>query len=270
MPNSFIKYEDCVVKLNEKTVFATNASLSVSANLSAERDAYGRFLRYSPGGGVAGSLSLTFFPTQNFSGNYQEFDLIKIVQQPEHLDSFINGTTGSFAGVEFSNAYLKSFEFSVEPFSPISINTTFDVYGSLTASSNLVEGSDSSAVNETGIANGVKSYFTAASSLGLDYPISFDYSAQVNMGVDYEVGSTIPTRVSRRSTDITMNINGEGFGDELSFNGNDAALTTYLYPLYSDQALGSFYCSGKVTRNELTASSNEYVRGAIQLIQNLK
>ena len=270
MPNPFIKYEDCVVKLNEKTVFATDASLSVSANLAPSRDSYGRLLRYSPQGGVVGSLSLRFFPTKDFSTNYQEFDLIKIVEQPEHLDSFINGTTGSFAGVEFSNAYLKSFEFSIEPFSPISVNASFDIYGSLKASSNLVEGFDSSATTETGIANGVNSYFTAATSLGVDYPISFDYSAQVNMGVDYEVGSTIPTRVSRRSTNITMNVNGEGFGEELSFQGNDAALTTYLYPLYSTTSIGSFYCSGKVYDNKLSSSSNNYVKGSLGITQNLK
>ena len=90
------------------------------------------------------------------------------------------------------------------------------------------------------------------------------------MGVDYEVGSTIPTRVSRRSTNITMNVNGEGFGEELSFQGNDAALTTYLYPLYSTTSIGSFYCSGKVYDNKLSSSSNNYVKGSLGITQNLK
>ena len=270
MANAFIRYEDCLVKLNEKTVFATDVSLSVTANTQASRDHHGRLLRYAPQGGLAGNLSINFYPTKDFSSNYQEFDLLRIVENPEHLDTFINGTTGSFAGVEFSNAYLNSFSFSVEPFSPISVNTSFDVYGSLTASSNLTSGFDSSAVNETGVPNGVNSHFTAASSLGVSHPISFDYSARINMGVDYQIGNTIPSRVSRQATDVTMNIRAEGFGNELSFKGNDASVTAKLFPLYSTEPVGSFLLSGVVTNNELSAGSNQYTRGSLTLTQSLK
>lgn len=270
MANPFIKYEDCLVTLNNKTVFATEASLSVSANVSPARDMYGRLLRYSPQGGIVGSLSLSFYPTKNFHENYQEFDIINIVNNPEHLDSFINGTTGSFAGVDFSNAYLKSLSFSVEPFSPIQVQTSFDVYGSLTASSNLTEAFDENGANEINIPNGVNSYFVAATSLGLDYPISFNYSANINTSVDYYVGSTVPSRVSRSSVDVNMDINGERFGNELSFAGNNASLTTHLYPVHSTDPIGSFLCSGVVVSNQLNSASNQYLRGSLALTQSLK
>lgn len=266
----FIQYEDCLITINGKSIFASSASLSVSTSTKPSKDTFGRLISYSASNGIVGTLSISFYPTIDFSNKFQEFDLLTILQQPEHLDQFSEGVNGSFAGVEFSNAYLNSFDFSVQPFSPISANASFNIYGPLTASSNLTTNFDQLGEFQTGIANGANTSFVAATDLGFQHTISFDYSIRTNLGVDYEIGSEIPTRVSRLDTDITMNIQSEGFGNSLLLEGNSAHVTGQLFPIHSESPVGNFSLSGIVSSQQLSINKDEYIYGTLTLSQNFQ
>lgn len=266
----FIRYEDCVVNINDKTFFATDASLSAQASVSSYRDYEGDLVGYVATQGVVGQLDVDFFLTNEFTGNYKEFNIFEIIKNPRHLDPFSNGATGSLAGVAFNNAYLKNLSFSVEPFSPIQMSTSFLLYGSLSATSNLSSSFDLAGRQEGIPANGIKSHFTATSSLGIDHPISFSYDISSDYIADYQIGDINPARVSRTNMTANMNIRGEGFGNELKFNGNDASITSQLYSVYGTEPLGSFQFEGRVTNNSLTAGANNYMQGSIALTQNYR
>lgn len=266
----FIRYEDCVVNVNDKTFFATDASLSAQANVSSYRDYEGDLVGYVATDGVVGQLDLSFFLTNEFTGNYGEFNIFEIIKSPRHLDPFSNGATGSVAGLAFDNAYLRNLSFSVEPFSPIEMSASFLLYGSLSSTSNLSSSFDM-AGNQQGIpANGIKSYFTAASSLGINHPVSFGYDISSEYIADYQLGDVTAARVSRTNMTANMNIRGEGFGNELKFNGNHASITSQLYSVYGTEPLGIFEFEGRVINNDLRAGANSYMQGSIQLTQNYR
>lgn len=267
---AFIKYEDCVVNLNDKVVFANTAQLSASARTEASRNVMGELIRYSPTAPIEGSLSLSFYLTKNFQNHHQEFNILDIINSPEHLDSFSSGMTGSIAGVSFSNAYLNNLSFSVEPFSPVLINANFSIYGALAASSNQTEGFSQLARQEGQPANGVNSFYTAATELGIDHPISFSYQATINRMINLEIGESIPTRVCKGESNAQVTINSEGFGNSLQIQGNEAALTAQLYPLYSSDPVGSFYCSGQLVSQNLSVSSNDFLKGSLTIEQSLR
>tara|TARA_Y100000592_G_C5482423_1_gene326506 strand:+ start:12495 stop:13301 length:807 start_codon:yes stop_codon:yes gene_type:complete len=267
---AFIKYEDCIVNLNDKVVFANRAQLSASAKIEPSRNMLGELIRYSPTGPIEGSLDLSFYLTKNFQNNHQEFNILDIINSPEHLDAFSSGITGSIAGVSFTNAYLNNFNFSVEPFSPVLINANFSIFGALSASSNQSEGFSHLGRQEGQPANGVNSFYTAATELGVDHPISFSYQASINRMINLEIGESIPTRAYKGNCSATVNINSEGFGNSLKINGNEAALTAHLYPLYSTDPVGSFYCSGQLISQTLSTSSSDLLRGSLTIEQSLR
>ena len=88
--------------------------------------------------------------------------------------------------------------------------------------------------------------------------------------LNLEIGESVPTRVCKGAANAQFNIKSEGFGNSLKIQGHEAALTTFLYPLYSSDPVASFYCSGQIVSQELSANSNDYLQGSLTIQQNLR
>ena len=258
----FLKYEDCAVKINDSGIFASEATLSMGANVEVERLIDGSILadsngepRYGATAPLKGQLTLNYFMDDNFS-NF--FDILSMGE---------DAVTGNLAGVDIQGMYLTSTSFSVEPFATVPMSVTFDVYGPITSSS-LAASNVSLTQSETTLLNGATSFVSGS---GIDSKIDhiqrFDYSATAQRTPSYHIGESAPTRVSIDTIEINMSIDGEKFGDDLSINGNEARLNVTMNDLYNNSVSTGFGCTGRITNQQLSVSSQGYLQGNISVRQ---
>lgn len=261
----FIKYEDCAVKINDSGIFASEATFSMSADTQVERLVDGSILldadgtqRHGANGPLKGQLSLNYYMDDNFS-NF--FDLLSIGELE---------VTGTFAGVEIRGMYLTNTSFSAEPFAPIPMSVTFDVYGPISAHLAPYADTFSATQDETTLLNGATSVVSGVGvDSKIDYITNFDYSVSATRTPSFLIGESAPSRVTIDNIEINMNINGEKFGDNLKINGNTAELTVTMKDLY-DNVSKQFGCTGKIINQELQVSSEDYLKGGISVKQIYK
>jgi hypothetical protein len=248
----FLKYEDVLIEVAGESVFASEASINVSASLEPVRLADGTVHRYAPSNGMQGQLSFSHYLT----GSLASFLDVTGVSEA--------AVVGTFGGLSFGDAYLNSLSFSVEPYSPILVESSFNFYGSL---SNSISSSYDVDLEKTKHSHAIKS-FVAGTPANMNYNISFDYSMKAQRNPVLLAGETTPTRVTKQAVDINMNIVGDNIGNNLTFNGEDVNLKCSIYDINNSSALQNFYCSGRITSQELGVSNQGYLNGAISAIQS--
>lgn len=258
----FLKYEDCAVKINNSGIFASEATLSMAANVQVERLIDGSILadsngepRYGATEPLKGQLTLNYYMDDNFSNFFDIFSMGE------------SAVTGNFAGVDVQGMYLTSTSFSVEPFAAVPMSVTFDVYGPITSSS-LAASNVSLTQDETTLLNGAVSYVSGSGIDGkIDHVQKFDYNVAAQRTPSFLIGETAPSRVSIDTIEVNMSVDGEKFGDDLSVNGNDARLTVTMKDLYNTSTSKEFGCTGRITSQQLSASSQGYLQGNVSVRQ---
>ena len=120
---AFLKYEDVVVTVGNDKVFADSASISVDASMTESRNVYGEIERYAPTDGLRGELSFEYYMTGAIP------DYLNMTGLPD--TGTINGT---FGGLNFTDAYARSYSLEVQPYTPVKINAAMDFYSALTSS----------------------------------------------------------------------------------------------------------------------------------------
>lgn len=243
--------------------------------------------RYSASAPIKGSMEVSFYVN---TGNLKSFFNITGVSNPSKFppvdEEKLTGFLGDF---KFSDAYLKSFNFSVSPNSISQASASFDIYGSLEKDPNLTQNYYSSSLySQQSVPHGQNSTVIGVSDLGLSNPIGFSYGITVGRTPRYEVptgssqdaGGLVPTRVSKRHTDISMSVKGETLDPnilEKGFDGKRANLKIHLkdlnYDSFEDNSNGllhTFECSGVINSQNLSVSSNGYLEGQVSVKQHLK
>jgi hypothetical protein len=258
----FVKYENSSVKINNTGILASECSLSVAANLQTERLHDGSLLkendgtvRYAATGPVKGELNLSYYLTTGFLSCFD-------VDQANET-----AVTGSLAGVELQGCYLKSTRFSVQPFTPIRMDVSFDVYGPIEAAD---PSNDTMIVDlsESGVMNGAGSFISGAGVDGeIDDVVGFEYSATINRTPVIKIGSSTPTRVTVDNVEKSISVNGEKFGSNLQLEGNTANLTITVKDFYSSNTIQNFNCSGEITNQGLSVGAGGYLQGNISVKQ---
>ena len=249
---SFLKYEDVLVQVDGQSVFAQNASIDVNAPVEPVRLFNGTIHRYAPAQAPKGTLTFNHYLTGS-------------------LASFLNVTgisessvAGTFGGLTFSDAYLTSLSFSVRPYEPINVQSSFDIYGSF---SNSVSSSNDTELNKVKYSHAAKS-FVGGLPTNINHTVSFNYSMEAVRSPVFLAGETTPTRVTKENIDINMSIAGDNIGSNINAGGSDASLTCSIYDINdSSSALQNFHCSGRIITQELNVGSQGYLNGNISVTQ---
>ena len=208
--------------------------------------------RYAPTEAPRGSLTFNHYLT----GSIASFLDVTGVSEAS--------VAGSFGGLTFSNAYLTSLNFSVRPYAPILVENTFDIYGSF---SNSVSASNDQELNKVKYSHGIKS-FVAGLPTNINHTLSFDYAMQATRNPVFLAGETVPTRVTKENVDINMSIGGDNIGTNINAGGSEANLKCSIFDINdSSSAMQHFYCSGRITQQELTVNSEGYLNGNISVTQ---
>jgi hypothetical protein len=253
----FLRYHDVEVTVDGDNIFAQTATIGVDASVSVVRHTDGTIFRYAPTNGLKGQLSLEYYMTGSLNTNFNPTTT---------TETAMNGT---FAGLAFSNIYTKSLSFSMEPYQPILIKSSFDFYSDLssTISSSFEDPTANAAWDGQGkYAHGVVSYLAGLPSR-MNETISFNYSSSAERIPVYLIGETTPTRVTLEQTQADMGLRGNDIGGVLQTSGTNANITCYLEDINSRSNITSFNVNGEIVSQRLDVSQNGYLEGEIGVSQ---
>jgi hypothetical protein len=225
--------------------------------VAAIRHTDGTIFRYAPTNGLRGQLSLEYYMTGSLNTNFNPVTA---------TETAMNGT---FAGLAFSNIYARSLSFSMEPYRPILIKSSFDFYSDLssTISSSFEDPTANAAWDGQGkYAHGTVSYLAGLPSR-MNETISFDYSSAAERVPVYLIGETTPARVTLEQTQLDMRLRGSDIGGVLQTSGTNANITCYLEDINSRSNITNFNVNGEIISQKLDVSQNGYLEGEIAVSQ---
>ena len=253
---AFLKYEDVVVEIGSESIFADTASINVNASVAESRNIYGEIERYAPTNGLRGGLSFEYYMT----GGIPEY--LNMTGIP---DSETNA--GTFAGLDFSNAYARSYNLNVEPYSPVKIDASLDFYSALTTSITADTTNPTSlSYWKNRYAHGIRSFVLGAPS-NINNTLSVSYSVNATRNPVYLAGETDPTRVTKQAVEVNMTLRGDNIGEFLLVSGRHAAITCHMLDMNTNTTLDKLRCSGQITQQQLSVSSQNYLNGVISVRQ---
>jgi hypothetical protein len=174
---------------------------------------------------------------------------------------------GAFGGLNFSDAYARSYSLEIQPYSPVKISAAMDFYSALTSSVSS-SSSDPTSLGywKNRYAHGIRSYVAGVPS-NINNTLSVSYSVSAIRRPIYLAGETTPTRVTKEGVEINMSFWGDNIGDFLLITGNHARLKCHMLDMNKNKTLDKLACSGQITRQELTVSSQNYLNGVISVRQ---
>jgi len=251
---SFLKYEDVLIQVNGESIFANKASIQVSAPVEPVRLFDATVHRYAPVSAPRGTLSFSHYLTGSIAS---ALDVTGVSEA---------AVAGTFGGLAFSKAYLTRLDLSVRPYSPILVNSSFDIYGSFSSSTSPSYREDLFK-SDRKYSHGIKS-FVAGLPSNINHTLSIDYSMEANRNPVFLAGETTPTRVTKEDTNINMSIVGNNIGTNINAGGDEANLKCSIYDVNdSVSPLQYFYCSGRITEQALNVNQEGYLNGNISVTQ---
>lgn len=302
MSKPFLRFEDAGIIISGQELLASKASLSLSTSLNMERQ-FGEFdpktggatvdfVNFAPSDGLVGQLQIEFMVTpEHFNEDGSLNSISRMFKIAEGMsDQPINtNVVGRYA---FDNMYLKSFSFSLKPFSIISASASYDIYGTITRTV-----AKRMSYNKKSFAHGLKSFGnilvsgqSADSAVGSDsFEISsLDYSLEVNRqshhsirrnehtSINTNAGGAAPTRMSVQeiicrskiiANEMIPNLNSFGDQQDAHFlrKNADTTLDVFLNSLEGER-IASFTCSGKISSQESEISEGSLAKSVISLI----
>jgi hypothetical protein len=256
MATKFIKYEKALLKIADTNIFAESAELGVQASLQPITNVTGSVIDYAPTAPVKGTLSFSHYCTGTFH------DFLNPLTAIEHTGEPL---AGSLAGMTFASGYIKTLSFSVTPYAPILFRSEMDIYGELSAISDVGE-ADNTLRNETNVSHSLRSYM-AGTDVKVNKKVSFDYSVSCSRNPVVTVGNELPSRVTKEDVRINLSIAGEDVGDIMSITGNYAELNIKVFDTYGDSALATFGCTGQIFSQDLSIRGGGYIDGTIAASQ---
>ena len=248
---AFLRYEDVLLQVNGESVLATNANVNLSAGSVPVRLVDGSIHRYAPEGGIRGEVNFQHYLT----GALPSFLDVTGVNE--------DAVAGSFGGMTFSSAYLRSLSFSVNPYSPIIVSSSFDIYGPLGGS---ISANYDPELKKSECSHGIKSFLNGIGDQ-VNTTLSFNYSVTANRNPVYSIGNRLPDRVTKQEVEINMGVRGNSIGSQLELAGNAANLVCNIFDMNGTAPLQKFRCSGQIVEQSLEASANGYLNGNLSVTQ---
>ena len=117
----FLTFETTAIRLNDSIFPSNSASFGLQANTVPVFDINGNLIDYAPNGPIQGKFSTEFYLTGALP------DFLKLENQSDVPISV------SFNNFNIPSAFLTDLSFSVEPYQPIAVSTSFDFYHGIRA-----------------------------------------------------------------------------------------------------------------------------------------
>ena len=182
---------------------------------------------------------MSFYPDTGSLQNF--FNITGITTPAQYPPINEEEVTGHLGDFKFSDAYLKTFNFSVSANRIVSATANFEVYGKLEKDSNISTTYYSKELyDQKSIPHGETSNIIGTTSLGVDHATSFSYSMSVDRVPRITIGNSTPIRVSKQSTTIEMSVNGNNLNPDIftdSTRDKRANLSIFLKMLETYQYL---------------------------------
>jgi hypothetical protein len=259
----FLTFETTALKLNNSVFPCNSISVSLNANTTPVFDINGNLLYYSPTAPIQGKFSTNFYLT----GALPSF--LKLENQTEAPVRL------SFNQFYIPSAYLTDLSFSVEPFQPISVATSFVFYHGLTVLNTDLNDNHTSFSDSLKTLNGLSSYIvTTDRDTNAENPkdfiiTNFDYSFSVERSPVLRIKESIPSRVALKQINAQFGIAANNLDGRLKVQGNNAIFNAILRDNTSLSTSTNFSLTGIIVDQSYSVSEGSYGLSNIKMIQNI-
>lgn len=258
----FIKYEKALLEIEGHSICAEDAQLGVETSLVPVENITGSVLRYATQGPIRGTLSFSHYLTGALPDFLNPLTTVEWTGEP---------LEGSLGGIEFKSGYIKELSFTVQPFQPIQVRSSLDIYGELATP---VSGKSDTSMRGTAstprqIGHGARTY-AAGTDIGINEKLGFSYSVSCARNPVLPIGSGLPVRVTKEDVQIGIKVQGENLGDVLTNTGYEATLDIYVHDVYAAAgatAIGRFGCTGQAFSQNVTVGNNGTMMGEVSIAQ---
>jgi hypothetical protein len=293
---AYLKYSDVPIFANfvedggiteiisAKHMFAaSDISINLDSNSAIKRFLGGSKPEINPQGPLEAKISMTFFPMIENSTTTNLLNL-----QRQNQISFFN-LTGDFvlghnlnvSNLTFKQTYLQNYSIKINPYQPVSVTANFISYDISSAEDKTLEKGKSFQI----AANTSKPTYEALHGLtttlttvsGVSLLPQTKTSIEINVNCQrtpiYPIGKRTPDSVKLISVERDINIQGEGIGKIMNFQGQDVPdMAIYFLPLsqlgtpasFSKNVL-SFNVNGKILSKQISVSQNSIANGRLSI-----
>jgi hypothetical protein len=259
----FLTFETTALKLNNSVFPCNSISVSLNANTTPVFDINGNLLYYSPTAPIQGKFSTNFYLT----GALPNF--LKLENQTEAPVRL------SFNQFYIPSAYLTDLSFSVEPFQPISVATSFVFYHGLTVLNTDLNDNHTSFSDSLKTLNGLSSYIvTTDRDTNAENPkdfliTNFDYSFSVERSPVLRIKESIPSRVALKQINAQFGVTANNLDGRLKIQGNNAVFNAILKDNTSLSTSTNFSLTGIIVDQSYSISEGNYGLSNVKMIQNI-
>lgn len=259
----FLTFETTALKLNDSVFPCNSVGFGLQANTVPVFNVDGDLLYYSPTAPIQGQLKTSFYLTGALP------DFLKLENQNE------KSIDVSFNTFFVPNAYLSDLSFSVDPFQPILVNTSFVFYHGLTALRTDLNDRHTKFSNSLKTLNGLSSYVLTNNRTTYDQNpddfivSSFNYSFSVDRQPVLRVKQKIPSRVALNQINAQFELKANNLDGLLSVYGNDAILTAVLRDNTNLNTSTNLSLTGIIVDQSYNVSESNIGEASVKLTQTI-
>lgn len=259
----FLTFETTALKLNNSVFPCNSVSFALNANTTPVFDINGNLLYYSPTAPIQGKFQTQFYLT----GALPNF--LKLENQSEAP------TRISFNQFYIPSAYLTDLSFSVEPFQPVLVSTSYSFYHGLTTLNTDLNDTHTSFANTLKTLNGLSSYIVTTdrdtySENPKDFIVTnFDYSFSVEREPVLRVKESVPGRVAMKQINAQFGITANNLDGRLKIQGNSATFSGILRDNTNLATSTNFALTGIIVDQNYSMSESNYGISTVKMIQNI-
>lgn len=240
----FYSYKNCLVKVNGDTIAATDASLSLGANIEAGRTINEPSLTFYAPNRLNNTLNINYFITG--------IDTIK--QYVGKRNSYISGNIG---GIWFNSGAIASYSIAGKANEPLKANVQILFFEEAKGefSPTYLNNLNFNDIN-------LHSIVLSGNATGIiTNPISLDYKAEISVlpqfETDYsEQGYRYPTRIQIDKTRSTMTLVSDNLSPYLPFTGQKTHLNVLIFDNNSSILSEAFTISGSISSKGISVSND--------------
>ena len=108
-------------------------------------------------------------------------------------------------------------------------------------------------------------------NVGIDYPVSINYSVGCQMIPSYKIGSEFPCEVRYGKVEKSLSIDGEGIGSFINFSGKNIASINVTPTSMNGLRKGDvIQCEGVIHSQNLSISKGDIMDGSISIKERIR
>lgn len=254
--SKYIKYNECLVEINGKKMLGLSADLNADTSLVPSKPIEVNSVDYRANAALSASLNVSYYVTG----------------LEDHISSLTgdHSCSGSFGGIKFSGAYLNKYSVDVEPYVPVVFSANFSIFSGYDESSITP---DSFSGNALEFANGAYTDINNIDSInvGIDYPVSINYSVDCERVPSYEIGSEFACGVRYGTVTKSLSIDGENIGSFIDFSGKNIAKVSLTPKSMNNSRRGEIIeCEGVIYSQNLSVSKGDVLGGSISITERVR